>query len=485
MVPLRMTSSWIRVLFWLYLLVLVWADGTTFNRTDPDLWHRLALGEYLDQHGHFPTGDTFSYLADYQNTADHEWGSAVLFYAIYAATGGGALFGSAMVGLKLITLALTLALVVWAGLRQRRPSVLAAAFYAIVLLALLPSFLSTLRCVVFTHLFLALWLYWFQCERHGTRIPTWAYPLTMLPWANLHGGFTIGLFWLGLVAVLEWSRGAVWQKWVHRLSLCFLVTFINPFGWHLWTATLRALASPRQGFAEWAPVHWFASDYPGYKLLLLATAIALAYLLRTRNRHPIDRTKLLLIAAFLLLSLTSARQTSLYALVLGALLPGLLPPAPHASAIRIPLRRIGYIAISCLLLLVPFYAALIVFPGEALQLTYDPVSCPVGAVGFLEQNGVRGDLLTPFNYGSYAMWKLRGKMRVSMDGRYDLVYKPATYLRVTDFYLGKSDGQTLLTTPKPSAILVPVDDKVYPQLAANSAWALSYRNSTDAVFLPR
>ena len=254
MVRWSMTSPWPRILFWTYLFILVWADGTTFNYADPDLWHRLALGEFLWNHGHFPPGDTFSYLADYKNIADHEWGSAILFYSIYRATGGGALFDSAMVGLKLITLALTLALVVWAGLRQRRVSVLGAAFFAIVLLALLPSFLSTLRCVVFTHIFFALWLYWFQCERHGTRIPTWAYPAAMLIWANLHGGFVVGLLWLALVGALEFWQRAPWQKWAIRLALCTLITLVNPFGWRLWESTFRALFTSRQGFAEWAHV---------------------------------------------------------------------------------------------------------------------------------------------------------------------------------------------------------------------------------------
>jgi len=72
-----------------------------------------------------------------------------------------------------------------------------------------------------------------------------------------------------------------------------------------------------------------------------------------------------------------------------------------------------------------------------------------------------------------------------MDGRYDLAYTPATYRRVTDFYLGQADGPSLLTTPRPDAILVPAHDEVYPQLAANPAWTLAYRDATDAVFLPR
>ena len=83
------------------------------------------------------------------------------------------------------------------------------------------------------------------------------------------------------------------------------------------------------------------------------------------------------------------------------------------------------------------------------------------------------------------MWKLRGKMRVSMDGRYDLAYTPATYDRVSNFFLGKPAGQTLLTTPKPDAILVPIDNKVYPQLLVNPAWNQAYRDSVDAIFLPQ
>jgi len=474
-----------RVLFWLYLFILVWADGTVHNGADPDLWHRLALGDYLAHTGHFPLGDTFSYLADYKNIADHEWGSAVLFDAMYRATDGGVFFGSALVGLKLITLAVTLSLVVWAGVRGQRPSVPMAAFYALVLLALLPSFFSTLRCVAFTHIFFALWLYWFQCERTGARIPSWAYALTMLVWANLHGGFSIGLAWLALVTAVEFWQSDEWKKWAVRLGLCTLVTLVNPFGVNLWISTLRALTAPRQGFGEWAPIRWFSIDYLGYKLLLIVTILALHYLLRRRHGRRVDRTAVTLILAMLLLSLTSARHTSLFALTLGALLPAALPTSPRTSRIRTPLRRLAYMGLCSTCVIVPFFIALRVLPGEGLRLTYSADSCPIGAVDFLREKDIQGDLLTPFNYGSYAMWQLRGKMRVSMDGRYDLVYKPETYNRVSAFYLGQLSGQSLLTEPKPAAILVPREDKVYAQLLVNPAWNQAYSDTLDAVFLPR
>jgi hypothetical protein len=474
-----------RIIFWLYLFILVWADGTAHNGADPDLWHRLTLGEYLCTTGHFPVGETFSYLSDYHAIPDHEWGSAVIFYEIWRATGGGDAFGTAMVGLKLVGLALTITLIVWAGLRRQKPSVPLAAFAALVIFTQLPNFLSTLRCMVFTHIFFALWLYWYQCERSGRRISTLAYVATMLVWANLHGGFAIGLFWLALVTGVEWLKKGPWTVWGARLVLCALVTLVNPYGWQMDWVTLRALAAPRGDFAEWGMVPWFSFGFACYKVLLVVTLAAFGYLWSRRHEREVDQRAVILISVFLLLSLTSARHTTLFALVTGALLPGALPTSPRTERIGTPLRRLAYMGLCSTCLIVPFFTALSVLPGDGLRWNFGAESCPQGAVAFLKDSGTTGDLLTPFNYGSYSMWELRGKMRVSMDGRYDLVYKPATYNRVSDFYYGKPAGQSLLTSPKPAAILVPREDAVYRQLLANTGWQQAYQDSNDAVFLPR
>lgn len=477
-----MSATWIKILFWSYLLFLVWADATAYNPVDPDLWHRLALGEALWKTGHFPTGDAFSYLADYQNIADHEWGSALVFYALYQWGGP-----SAIVGIKLVTLAVTLAFIVWAGLQTRPPSILLAAFYALVLLALLPSFQSTVRCMTFTHVFFALWLFWFQRERRGHSIPSYFYMLSMLPWANLHGGFAIGLAWFFLVGLVETTMGHDYRKWFARFGLCSAITLINPFGWQLWISTIRALFTTREGFGEWGPVSWWpvSMTYPGYKLLLVLVLFALAFLLYRRGWAKIDRSAVMLIGIFVLLSMTSARHTSLFATVAGALLPGLFSSEPRAMSIADPIHRLAYIALRSGLLLIPLFCAIIALPGEGLQLSYPSVACPRQAVAYLQRENIRGNLLVPFNYGSYAMWKLRGQMRVSMDGRYDLVYRPETYRRVENFFYGKGNWQSLLTTPAPNAILVPITDGVYPKLRGEPGWKEVYNDHTDAVFLPR
>lgn len=452
------------------------------NPADPDLWHRLALGEALWQTGHFPPGDTFSYLADYQNVADHEWGSALIFYPIYAWGGG-----MAMVVLKIVTLGITMILVISAALRQRPIGALLTAFYAVVLLALLPNFASTLRCMSFTHILLALWVYWFQCERFGRPIRTVWYVLTMILWANLHGGFVTGLAWLFLITGIEAWYGGAWKKWAVRFGLCALATLVNPFGIQLWISTARALTAPRRGFSEWAPVTWWPEvmAYPGYKLLLVGLIAALVVRIIRVGWKEMDRPVMMILGVFIALSLTSARHTSLFGVVAGALAPGLFPQETTLRRIRNPLNRLGYMGLFSTLLIVPLYIAFMILPGDGLSLRYESASCPVAAVDYLKAAKITGNLLVPFNYGSYALWELRGKMRVSMDGRYDLVYRPETYQRVDDFFLAQGNWKSLLVSPPPQAVLLSMADAVYPKLKEDPAWTEAWHDDVDAVFLPK
>jgi hypothetical protein len=476
------STSWLKFFFWLYLLFLIWAAATALNPADPDLWHRLAIGEYLCHTWHFPRGDTFSYLPSYEQIADHEWGSGVIFYALWSLGGG-----TAIVLAKILTLGLTLTLVVWAGKGDRRPTLLMAAFYAVVLLALLPSFQSTLRCMAFTHVLFALWVYLWQRERRGHPAPTWLYPATMIPWANIHGGFVIGLLWLGLLVTLAWTFGGDWKKWTLRLGWCAAATLVNPFGWHLWSATVRALLAPRPGFAEWAAVLWIdaPASYPGYKVLLPGSVVTLAYAIYRRGWKNVDREGVILCGIFLALALDSARNTSLFAVVSGAVLPGFLHERMSFSTMERPLRRLTYLCGSTALVLFPLYAAAMFGARSGLDLEYPGNSCPVDSVKFLQYHDVRGNLLVPFNYGSYALWQLRGKMRVSMDGRYDLVYSPATYQRVQDFFDAQGDWKSLLTSPAPQAVLVPRLDRAFDRLMMDPAWTEAWHDRDNAVFLPK
>ena len=267
----------------------------------------------------------------------------------------------------------------------------------------------------------------------------------------------------------------------------FLATLVNPFGWGLWISTGRALLISRHGFAEWAPVSWIATPqlYPGYKLLLVFVIAALAAQLYRKGWKRVDQAGLIFIVVFMLLAIDSARHTSLFAVVAGVFMPGLFSFRWPGFLRSGPVRRLATVAISSALIIVPFFTALMVMPGAGFMLEYPSIDCPVYAVQFLQSEKIRGNLLVPFNYGSYALWELRGKMRVSMDGRYDLVYTPETYQRVEDFFAAKKGWYDTLTHPTPAAVLVPRSREVYLKLHSDPDWKEAWHDPFDAVFLPK
>lgn len=479
--PYLKFSRW-DILFWLYLLLLVVIYGTASNIADADLWHRFALYDYLCQNGHFPAGSAFSYMADYQVVPDHEWGCAFIFAPLYFWGGG-----TALVLLKLVTLGGTLALTIRAGLGRHSPTILDLFFYSLVILALLSSFLSTLRCEAFTHLFFALWIFWFQLERRGGKISAFAYVLTMVIWANLHGGFVLGLAWLAVLSTLEFFIGGNWKRWAGLLGLCLLATLLNPFGYELWIGVVRALLVSRSAFEEWAPVPWLHpyQTFSGYKLLVLWMIPVLYSYIRRTGWRKCDRVAVILLLLFLASSLLQARQTSLFAVAVGGLLPPLFPSETSWHDLRDAKARWHRLGARGLLFLLPLILALRLLPtNQGLRLAYPPESCPIQAVAYLKSTNAPGRLLVGFNSGSYALWELRGRMLVSMDGRYDLVYSPETFLKVEHFFNGTDDWRKALTEPPPNAVLVNLPDGVYPKMLAEPGWRQVYHDSTQAIFQP-
>ena len=474
---------WGRIAFWSYLLLLVVLWGTSLNPADPDLWQRFALFDYICRVGHFPPGDIFSYDSYSQVVPDHEWGAAFIFYPVYFWGGGWCL-----VLLKLITLGATLVLTVRAALGDRSPTLLETFFFSLVLLALLSSMLSTMRAANFTHLFFALWVFWFQRERRGKKTPVWAYILTMILWANLHGGFILGLAWLAVIAVMEFFTGRDWKGRALLCFFCLLATLVNPFGYMLWPGVYDVLFVPRPGFPEWERVSWFhdIGTFSGYKILVLWMLVVVFDHVRRLGWKKCDQCAVILLGLFLLPSLAHVRQTSIFAIVAGGLLPPLFPPEQSLHEIRAWKPWLHRFVVRSILVILPLIFAWRLMPSnQGFHLSYPPDTCPIKAVAFLRDKGLTGKLLVGYNSGSYALWELRGRMRVAMDGRYEIVYSYDTFAKIQRFFAGEDHWRDALLDPAPDAVLVNLPDPVYPKMLGEPGWKQAYSDSTHAVFLPR
>jgi hypothetical protein len=136
-------------------------------------------------------------------------------------------------------------------------------------------------------------------------------------------------------------------------------------------------------------------------------------------------------------------------------------------------------------------AGLLAFGAIKLALTLtssttyklDFAAYPLGAVEWLRDSGLSGNLLVNFNQGSFALWRLYPKFKVSVDGRYEEAYPQET---VTDnalaFFPETPRGREALERINPTHILLPdLPPTVDPEAQFGNGWRVIYRDENSAV----
>ncbi len=124
---------------------------------------------------------------------------------------------------------------------------------------------SQFRPQMFTFVLLGALLALLARENYRRRPPLWlAVPLMTL-WANLHGGFFIGIaslaLYTGVATIVDLASGAGWAR---GARLCLLsiaatgATLVNPYGVGMWETVAHALSNPytRNVVTDWQPMLW-------------------------------------------------------------------------------------------------------------------------------------------------------------------------------------------------------------------------------------
>ena len=121
--------------------------------------------------------------------------------------------------------------------------------------------------------------------------------------------------------------------------------------------------------------------------------------------------------------------------------------------------------------------------GTSFRIFVDPETYPVQAVRFMKTNNIKGNLLVPFEWGEYAIWKLYPDCKVSIDGRFRTVY-PETVIR--DHFIAADDreGWKALIQKYPSDILLARQLPFFRDLIKDQAeWVYVYSDSLAIVFI--
>jgi hypothetical protein len=285
---------------------------------DGDAAWNLRIGTQILQHG-LPRTEFMLSTTYGQPTLYYEWLAQVV-YALALRIGG--LNGVVALAAGFVALELTLLFL----LLRRRGVPLALALALTLAAAFLTTSTWTARAQHFSLLLTllwseAIWRYW----RTGAPRSLWFFPLSMVLWVNLHGGFIGGIVLLGTATAVAWlfpsGRGAANPRHLGlALAGTLAATLLNPWGPALWPHIYSYLRNPLvlQNTKEFQSPDF----HTVYALVFLALALALvaAWLWMARLRVAGERWALsplafALAAVWTVLALQSVRVVALWALV--------------------------------------------------------------------------------------------------------------------------------------------------------------------------
>lgn len=472
------------------LLFLICLDlSLIYNLADLDVWARLAVGKLVFELGHVSYQDVFAYTPTKALWVDHEWGSGTVFFAVYDLFGQG--------GLLALRVLLYFGTALWLHLcvRERIGNADSLLLHGLLVYALLFAFYVTVRSQAFTYFLFALWMYLLERSRNGK---TWALtllPITMIFWANLHAGFLSGLGLLVIYGAGERLNHRPWKRYVLLLLLCGLVTLANPYGVKYWTYVFEAVTMARPDIVEWQAFDFFGpvESYLGFKLLLLLSAfIVLVGLFR---KIKIDWVDVLLLIITFTLAARHIRHIPFFCIVSFPFLYasfrhlGDLMARKRAKTVGVKsaakeqwerIEALGYGTVRGLL----FAVAVLLAFNLPLRVSVPPWMLPVNAIEFIRANHLQGNLLIPFSWGSYAIWRLFPQCKVSIDGRFEEVYPDTTYNEIRTFTHGKRGWRRVLEKYEHDLILVHSSSPIVVKMKKEKEWTMVFEDDLSNLYVP-
>jgi hypothetical protein len=287
---LRAAPSLMRYAPAFVLLAIAIADAARV--ADPDLWGHIAFGRLFLRLGPV-RHDPFNYSVPGHEWAVHEWLAELIMARTYDAFG--------ILGLKLWKFsctALTIILLAMAAAETGAEPPLQAALLIAAAVALMP--LMQFRPQLYTYIFLSALMVLLARENYRGRARLWLVVPMLALWANLHGGFVIGVFVLAIYTGVVSIESLVARRGLRRcvrLSAatiaCAVATIANPYGLDAWSHVLGALNDPvtRKVMVDWQPLIPVLMNsrgpHSGFVFFALVVAmlmlLALAFILTPRG----------------------------------------------------------------------------------------------------------------------------------------------------------------------------------------------------------
>jgi hypothetical protein len=371
-----------------------------------DLGYHLRAGMWEWQHHHWLDHDIFTSTFRNEPWLNENWLAQILLYGMWRFTG--------YTGLVALNAALYSGgfLLLFRVCARRVGDLRLAGLAALVAVA--PAILNTLvrpQALSWFLLAIVVWLLE-DAEAHPERC-MWIIPLTAL-WANLHGGFIIGLLFLAITTVVALVRKpSLAQRGPRFLLLAtvgsFLAALVNPWGIGVYPYVLSVGGNPivRRFIDEWQPP--VLSSWAGGLFFASLFVVVVALTFSSIRLRAVDLIRLAVGAVLGLMAIRNGLWWSMAA-------------APALATLFIPLRvrfaksaandrpkRVHWIVIAFVIALLvlasPWTRSIspLIPSGERNVVAS---STPTRAAAYLHLHPVRGNMFNSQAFGSYFEWAL-------------------------------------------------------------------------------
>ncbi len=482
-----------KILFIITIFIFCIGMCCQYNYPDNDLWARLIAGGYIVENLEVLKYDFLSYTPTHP-WYDHEWGASVFFYLALKYFGD-----SGLIILRGLLVALTV-FICFKTVEIRKPQATHAyniLYFAVMFLVALKSIGPTIRCLLFTCLLFALFIYLLERSRFENKKYLIFLPIIMLFWGNIHGGCMSGLGILSIYTIGEFLNKKPFKEYIYSALACTAVLFINPYGFEYVKFLFFAATMNREYITEWtSPFHpRYITEYIRYKIYLVIMLLTqIIYLLKNKIKYEkLDKTKILLIVLMTYLSITHIRHQTFFIFTVGTLLYDefyfIFNSIIEFIKTKLKIENKDFISNFTLVKEITVYFILLMVSIPTListnkEIRITETEYPRYAIEFIKINKITGNLFINFDWGSYASYKLYPNNLIVMDGRYEEVYDPNLLMELKNFHMVKDDWYRIIRDYKTDVMIIEKKYPVYDKIINHSDWKLVFENNLSGIFVP-
>jgi hypothetical protein len=477
---------------------------------DPDFYWHVKTGESLIFGAH-PYLDTFTHTRDGVPRVLSAWLAEIVFFLVHAA-GGELAVG--MLAALLYTMCWYLS---YAMSRKILDDEAKAVIVTLIFCGLFGAIAP--RPHLFTFLFFAALLYLLLDVKYFRRDRRlWLIPVILLLWANLHGGFFLGLVLLAVFLASEWTmhlleskERAERRKRLARLSMyavaALLATVVNPHGFEFWLYPYRAIVSSGDMaiINEWQSPNFHSRFFQYFLATVFAFFLCMVY-----SRKKPDLTELAVPLVFVTGAFIAVRNLPLAAL---AMAPFFAVFYKHIAWERFA-RGLGHRSrgndrrnpltvrlmavvekatrqvpsgsesrLNLIVLVGSLAAVAVIYPfhQRKLQASIDEL-LPVKAVDFVVANGIDGKMFNTYHYGGYLLYRLYPDQKVFVYGRTD-IYPQGFLTEFNAVYRGEPDWKASFDKYEIDYVICESKAPLRQLLLAGDAFRLVYDDSKHSVLV--